>query len=260
MAGTLLVFVGDMMAVRNCNSHFVIIIISKVPWGKHTPVIDDNRLTHKTEKDSGVDPESVFPAVTVRDPAAWMQSMCRHEYAMSWPHKKNIHCPNLVPSVANDYDDSTLSKSTNSSVPVTILYKGFKISHDSLLHHWNEWYAAYTAPAATFPRVIVRFEDLIFHPVAVTTAVCECAGGALERDPQGKILFKYVTGSAKKGASHGKEKTGYIDAIIRYGNDRGDRWKGMTEADLRYAQEHLDPTLMALFGYHYPPATTTTRI
>jgi hypothetical protein len=242
---------------------FVLIVITiiKVPWGKHTPVVDDSyRLTHKTEKDSGVDPRSVFPAVTVRDPAAWMQSMCRHEYAMEWPHDKTIHCPNLVPSDASDYNNSPLShKFANSSVPVTIRYKEFHKEHDSLLHHWNEWYAAYAA-AAKFPRVLVRFEDLIFHPVEVTTAACECAGGAMQRDLQGRLQFKYVTGSAKKGDAHGKDKTGYIDAIIRYGNDRGDRWKGMTEADLQYTRDHLDPTLMALFGYNYPPAATTTRI
>lgn len=238
---------------RNCNSHLCRIIV-KVPWGKHTPVANETlRLTHKTEKDSGVDPNSVFPAVTVRDPAAWMQSMCRHEYAMVWPHNKTLHCPNLVPDGASDFFTSPLKQITNSSVPVTVQYKGFTTAHDSLLHHWNEYYAAYTA-TATFPHVVVRFEDLIFHPVAVTAAVCECAGGALND------VFKYVTGSAKKGASHGKEKTGYIDAIIRYGNDRGDRWKGMTEADLTYTRDNLDPTLMALFGYHNPPETTTTRI
>jgi hypothetical protein len=164
------------------------------------------------------------------------------------------HCPNLVPSVASDYDHAS---SSTESVPVTIQYADFVKAHDSLLHHWNEYYTAYTQ-TTTFPRVIVRFEDLIFHPVAVTTAVCECAGGALERDKQGRLMFEYVTGSAKKGASHGKEKTGYLDSIIKYGNDRGDRWKGMTAADLEYVKEHLDPTLMALFDYHYPPATITS--
>jgi hypothetical protein len=230
------------------------IIVSKVPWGKHTPVADDSlRLNHKTEKDSGIDANSVFPAVTVRDPAAWMHSMCRHEYAMKWPHDDSVHCPNLVPNGASDYMKSPLKQTTNSSVPVTVQYKGFNKTHDSLLHHWNEYYAAYTA-TAKFPHVVVRFEDLVFHPVAVTTAVCECAGGAVNEK------FKYVTGSAKVGDAHGKEKTGYIDAIIRYGNDRGDRWKGMTEADLTYTREYLDPTLMELFGYHYPAAPTTTRI
>jgi hypothetical protein len=253
-------FVGLVMAVIVTHMFVILSSSPKVPWGKHTPVTDDSyRLTHKTEKDSGVDPASIFPAVTVRDPAAWMQSMCRHEYAMEWPHNKTTHCPNLVPSVYTDYDISKLSQSTNSSVPVTIHYKEFNKEHDSMIHHWNEWYTAYTA-GAKFPRVLVRFEDLIFHPVTVTTAACECAGGAMKRDLNGNLQFKYVTGSAKKGDAHGKDKTGYIDAIIRYGNDRGDRWKGMTEADLQYTRDNLDPTLMALFGYHYPPEATTTRI
>ncbi len=108
--------------------------------------------------------------------------------------------------------------------------------------------------------VVGEIEDLICHPVTGKTAGWEGAGGGMKRDLNGKLQFKYVTGSAKKGDAHGKDKTGYIDAIIRYGNDRGDRWKGMTEADLKYTRDHLDPTLMALFGYHYPPEATTTRI
>jgi hypothetical protein len=32
-----------------------------------------------------------------------------------------------------------------------------------MVHHWNVWYMAYVN--ATFPCVMIRFEDLIFHPV-----------------------------------------------------------------------------------------------
>ena len=44
----------------------------QVPWGKHTPVgNDDYRLSHVTEKDKGVDPNNILPAVTIRDPYVW---------------------------------------------------------------------------------------------------------------------------------------------------------------------------------------------
>lgn len=40
-----------------------------MPWGKHTPVGDDEyRLSHVTAKDKGVDPNNILPAVTIRDP------------------------------------------------------------------------------------------------------------------------------------------------------------------------------------------------
>eukprot|EP00977_Amphora_coffeiformis_P017603 scaffold5828_cov168-Amphora_coffeaeformis.AAC.6 len=99
---------------------------------------------------------------------------------------------------------------------------------------------------AKFPFVTVRFEDLIYHPKRVVQTVCECAGGQLNH---GK--FKYVTDSAKKGeGAHGKDRTGYIQALSRYGRKEG-RTTGMEGADLEYAKKHLDQHLMNLFGYLY---------
>ena len=101
-----------------------------------------------------------------------------------------------------------------------------------------------------FPFLLVRFEDIIFHPKEVTKAVCECAGGQLNRGE-----FKYIVDSAKKGMAHGKSKdrTGYVDAIIKYGTDEGDRWKGLTVADLAFLGEHLDRRLLKVFNYNFPP-------
>lgn len=99
---------------------------------------------------------------------------------------------------------------------------------------------------AKFPYLLVRFEDLIYHPKHVVQTVCQCAGGELNHGD-----FHYVTDSAKKGdAAHGKVKTGYLDALIRYGHKEG-RTAGMEEADLQYARDHLDARLMELFQYPY---------
>ena len=101
---------------------------------------------------------------------------------------------------------------------------------------------------ATFPYVLVRFEDLIYHPKQVVQSVCECAGGAMNPGP-----FKYITGSAKKGVgAHGaeSERTGYLQALSRYGTSKG-RTNGMDEADLQYARQHLDAKLMKEFQYRY---------
>lgn len=191
-----------------------------------------------------MDSTAIFPAVTIRDPAAWMHSMCRHEYAMEWPHDER-HCPNLVPTATDaELDPTFLLDDHDSNIPIEIQYADFLQPHDSLIHHWNEWYTAYAQ--APFPRVLVRFEDLIFHARAVTTAVCECAGGTLENRP-----FQFITGSAKHGQSHGAGRTGYVDAIVRYGSDRG-RWRNMTQQDLAFTREHLDRDIMTTFGYHYP--------
>ena len=48
----------------------------QVLWGKHTPVNDEEfRKTHKTYQEDSLSAENIFPAVTVRDPYKWMQSV-----------------------------------------------------------------------------------------------------------------------------------------------------------------------------------------
>jgi hypothetical protein len=221
----------------------------QVLWGKHTPVLDEAyRTQHRTYNDSSLSAGSMFPAVAVRDPFKWMQSMCRHEYGAQWKHSPE-HCPNLVPLTESD---GTATSKTG-GVPVHVQYKEFSQDHDSLVEFWNEWYAAYVK--APFPRMIVRFEDLVFHPKYVITTVCECAGGELQKKP-----FTYIVDSAKKGdGAHGakSERTSYIDALVKYGTEAG-RYKGFARADLDYARQHLDPTLMRSFGYKYPPENAVT--
>ena len=58
----------------------------QVLWGKHTPVDDENfRQSHRTYKNETgpnhetlITPDMIFPAVTIRDPFKWMQSVGRH--------------------------------------------------------------------------------------------------------------------------------------------------------------------------------------
>jgi hypothetical protein len=218
-------------------------------WGKHTPVDDEAvRLGHKVASGADIMADNVFPAVTIRDPAVWAGSMCRHQYGMSWPHDKQ-RCPNFVPNEIDISLDESLRDAQ--SVPVLVKYAEFERRHESMIHHWNEFYAGYYNQES-FPRLIVRFEDLIFHPKPVVQAVCECAGGRLKHEHDGKG-FQYIVQSAKKTGGHGQEKTGYVDAIVKYGKGK-DRWKegGMTNQDRMFALDHLDHELMEQFGYQYP--------
>lgn len=97
---------------------------------------------------------------------------------------------------------------------------------------------------AKFPYLMVRFEDLIYHPKQVVQTVCECAGGELNKGE-----FKYITDSAKKGVgAHGKDRTGYLQALSRYGRQEG-RINGMEQADLDYTRRHLDANIMHMFRY-----------
>jgi hypothetical protein len=65
--------------------------------------------------------------------------------------------------------------------------------------------------------------------------------------------FTYIVDSAKKGnVAHGKIKTGYVEAIIKYGSKKLRYQNYRFSADLEYVRDHVDKTLMELM--EYPPA------
>lgn len=223
----------------------------QVLWGKHTPVFNDTyRLTHRTYEDKDIQARYMFPAVMVRDPYKWMTSMCRHAYGASWRHV-DAHCPNLVPNAVDTAEEERRTRKVQltptGGIPVDVEYAEFNVHHDTLVGFWNDWYSQYVN--VSWPRLLVRFEDLIFYPVEVTKTVCECAGGQLNPNKP----FQFIVDSAKHGnKAHGKERTGYIDALVKYGTEAG-RYNGYDTADLEYARKYLNPDLMAKFKYKFSP-------
>lgn len=85
----------------------------QVPYGKHSPPKDEEfRNSHVAKKSEGVVAKDVLPAVMIRDPFRWLQSMCSHHYTSRWPRvfgQKNprYHCPNLWPT---DFEKTRLSE------------------------------------------------------------------------------------------------------------------------------------------------------
>lgn len=156
--------------------------------------------------------------------------MCHHPYAARWEHSEK-RCPDF--SLPN--------------LKAKVKYAEFVTEHESILGLWNSYYGEYIA--ATFPRLIVRLEDLVFHPEEVTTAICHCAGGSMRAN--GK--FKYVVDSAKKGdTAHGKDRTGFVDAMIKYGSET-QRYKGYKSSlDLLYVRNNVDKRLMDIMQYPLP--------
>jgi len=169
--------------------------------------------------------------LTIRDPYRWMRSMCKHIYGARWAHNTTA-CPNIY--TAEEHRPS----------PVRVKYKHTIVNHKSLPGMWNDWYNAYLD--VSFPRVIVRFEDLLFYGQNVTETLCKCGGGDPRRDH-----FVHVKSSAKLGtAAHGANKTGLLDALIQFGSSKG-RLTGMTQSDIEWSQKLLDPKLMEMFAYDY---------
>lgn len=204
----------------------------QVPWGKHVPA--NYKEEHATKHATHIAKDGILTAVTIRHPYSWMKSMCKNDYTARW--SRGNKCPHLGDE---DHDH----------VPLTIKYDGQVDHHDSLAHLWNDWYAKYWKDA-DFPYVMVRFEDIIFHPKNVTTQLCECAGGKIIDDQP----FQYIVDTAKEGPGHGRlrERTGMVAAWIKYSQPLAPDG-GFSGVDYQKSKEFLDQDLMDIFHYRHAP-------
>lgn len=228
----------------------------EVPWGKHSPASSRGRYFKNPNLKYTVD--DVLPVVLVRNPHGWMKSMCRNPYTAKW---KGVHdkktCPRLKETKTEGGGDAYN--------PVDVAYGAGKTHHQSLGHLWNDWYGEYfygngtgtsggKRTDAPFPRLIIRFEDIIFFPYEVTKQVCECSGGVLGHRQDDEDVadgtFHYVVRSAKAGMGHGPagQRNGLIDSWARYGS--GDPKDAYSEEEVEIAREVLDPLIMDAFGYN----------
>ncbi|KAL7432890.1 hypothetical protein ACHAXM_004312 [Skeletonema potamos] len=220
----------------------------QAPWGKHNPV--SWRLHHEAKLGgAGTNQEEFLPIVMIKDPLTWMASMCRHSYEARWRHTLD-HCPNLV---ANELD---IGKKKGEIIPVFVKFatkhigdepmpdpkNRTLIKYNSLVELWNRWYMEWTA--AEFPRLMVRFEDLLFHAEETISQICDCAGGTM------RPRFRYVEDSAKGDYGPHAGSAGFLASLVTYGNSTKRMKDILTdEADYKYAKENLDMQLMRDFGY-----------
>ncbi|GAX28722.1 hypothetical protein FisN_25Lh228 [Fistulifera solaris] len=194
-----------------------------VPWEKHVPPRFRNE--NIVSQDQDIDLRLVLPVVMVRDPYWWMQSMCKQSYDISWRKRGENRCPNIVNK-----------KGIN---PVKANYQSkFLIEYDSLVHVWNEWNQEYLE--ADFPRLMIRFEDQLFHGEQVMQLISNCSGIPLS-DP---YVYQF-----KESKNHGASNN-LVSAMSKYGNVRG-RQLPFDVKDLEYAKSTLDSTLLQIFGYQH---------
>ena len=214
-----------------------------VPWGKHADLIHRINQTYPAARWWDADrPKSVLPIVIVKDPYRWMQGICKKPYHLHWKHNKTT-CSELL-------DRETGQPITVESRYPGLEHRGFNAIapqvYPSLADLWSIWYLKYWN--ADFPRLFVRFEDLLFYPDQVITAIANCIGTPLLHDS--------VQIHLPNAKSHGKARD-LISAWDWYGNDppttRGFYPSGK---DLEYAQKALNATLMDIFAYEHPANAT----
>jgi len=233
---------------KNCmvkNIHFRKGVRFQVPWGKHSPA--SFRLINIAKVDGeGVDQENVLPVVTIKDPYTWMTSMCRHSYTAYWKHSED-HCPNLIPNKKDRLHFPPSDLPEEGPIPLTVRYGPGKIwTYESLLHLWNKYYRDYFE-VTNYPRLIVRYEDFLTHPVEITTKICECAGGVMQHPKK----FDIQTESAKGNWGVHKGSQGLVSALKKYGNAEIRKSAFPDRNDVDFAKLNLDEILMGEFNYDF---------
>jgi len=210
----------------------------QVPWGKHSPV--EWKFKHKAPGFENLDQSHFLPALVIKDPYTWMESMCRHKYAATW-RQESGHCPNLVPTTPKEKK----MISPRDTFEVDVHYHQYNVTHhESMSELYNEWYGNWLD--VEYPRLVVRFEDLMFHAEDVVERVCTCAGGTMAPGP-----FQYVADSAKKGKAH-TGSNGLLNSMVKYG-DVEKRTHAYTPMDLDYAKSSLRSDVLDMFHYGSPP-------
>jgi hypothetical protein len=150
-----------------------------------------------------------------------------------------MHCPNLVPS----WKERTRRGIEHlKTFEVTVCLKEdendtrFTSHYDSLTDLWTKWNRQYLE--ADYPRLIIRYEDTLFHAEKVMELLGQCAGLPTATP------FRYRLAAGK---DHGNS-TDFVTAMAKYGTGSG-RYAGLVPKDLKHARKTLDSELMSIFHY-----------
>jgi hypothetical protein len=202
-------------------------------WGKHNPTNARTSYTIPKPKYQGIDPSTVLPLVLTRHPIDWMPSVCRQPYAVSWNRTSTTTpCPDLgQPVRAKVYQTQ---------------------EYASLLHYWNEWnggYYYYSNTSTTFPRLMIRLEDLVYFPKPTLSTICDCVGGQFLWIPE---LLSHKRGGhvGKEGSNNSTQKQRHplIQAWQRHANVRTTAHQ-MDRQDQTATREIMDFQLLNALGY-----------
>jgi hypothetical protein len=191
-------------------------------------------LTRLRHAASGLKHENhtlALPIVIIRDPLNWMQSMCKSPYAAHWQHSDK-NCPNLAAT----------PQAPNTTVKVIFDAKQ-KVHFQHLLDLYTSYYLQYLNDA-DYPRLMVRFEDMILQPHNLLEQITECVLGAAATTATNKPL-QFQLASSKGHGSH----TDWIHVLLKTG-DAGKRVVHWTKEDLDVAANWTDLRIL-LDTFHY---------
>ena len=209
-------------------------------WGKHEIVTKQKILEWDIKNNNkswnqfsiNFNCSNALMIVIIKDPLTWIKSICKASYGIKF---------------INDIDKRrNFKKTCPKNVSISKLKWIYKIDRifDDIISVWNIYYQNWLneIDADIYPMVMVRFEDLLFRPYDVANRLCGCIG-------HNRLLNGTVTLSDGKAKAHGKSNN-RSEAMRIYG-DKEYRYDGYTKNDLLYIDEHVNHTLLQIFGYGF---------
>ena len=279
----------------------------QAPWWKHNPNISDPSYGRRSDWKTHA---SVLPIVVVRDFYFWRKGTCASTYRLDWSNPNNdddddhhhVHeqrqCPVFSQRTAtlerdgaawagkNHPQSSTIVEMTPVTFHLTDRFlrnRGQILNYTSLVQVWNSFYQQYID--ATFPRLIIRFEDTLFHLPEILHAIQQCAGAQWkpledfsQDEQQNSMVFpeeeeeeehesapgpdninakRRIYVHHKPSKNHGSKQTNLLKSIQKSA-DASSRFFEMNALEQDYTRRTLDPTLMQLFHYTHPNNKSTT--
>lgn len=193
-------------------------IHSEVPWWKHNP------LVHKYRGNTP-NAQNYLPIVIVRDPFFWRKSTQDNPYT--------LRCNNQ--RLCGWFNQTLTLNIQNAKNPTD------QVDFASLEAMWNDLHSTYLK--ASFPRLIVRFEDALFYLPTLVQKIGECAGATPKQD-EFVVLSKY----AKK---HGHDRSSLLNVMLK-AVDQEKRLEDLLPLQIEQIKRDLDPELLKLFSYKLP--------
>ena len=194
--------------------------------------------------------------------------MCGSPYSLEWQRNRS-HCPNLVEDRPLVFPSSARLRTKGSQVRIRWGPSGiFVRTWASLVEMYNEWYMEYVENKVGISRLVVRFEDLLFHTEDVINQIRQCVGASWihttnatseggNDSAEVQPVFQYAVIPAKTHPYFAKFKppSSLISAIIKNGQDPSGKQRigSMSPADVQYAVSQFRPDLLRLFHYQLDP-------
>lgn len=125
---------------------------------------------------------------------------------------------------------------------------------ESLVDLWHDYYSSYWNTDA--PRLMVRFEDTIFHLAQVMESIRQCVNGTYT-NPNQTVAPIQESAKAHGAREKGGGKAGFLKILYRVASPSA-RIQDLEDLELEYTADFMKRwELFQKFGYAPPPRTAS---